>query len=202
MEPTPDEGSITRYIPSLKQGDPDAVRRLWERFYGRLALARLRAVPRRTADEEDVVVSVFDSFCASAARGRFPRLADRNDLWRILVTITARKASDLARHEQRQKRGAGRIRDAADLGGSDEPDVLELVAGPDPSPDLAASAAEECRRLLGLLAEDTFRQIALDRMAGYTDDEIAARLGCTRRTVMRKLVIIRNVWNAELGHED
>ena len=41
-------------------------------------------------------------------RGRFPQLRDRNNLWGLLVLITARKAVNLAKHERRQKRGGGR----------------------------------------------------------------------------------------------
>ena len=38
--------------------------------------------------------------------------------------------------------------------------------------------AEETRRLLARLEDDQLRQIALDRMEGYTTEEIAERLGC------------------------
>jgi hypothetical protein len=62
----------------------------------------LRATSRRVADEEDVALSAFDSFCAGAERGRFPDLKDRDNLWALLVTITARKAADLAQHNQAQ----------------------------------------------------------------------------------------------------
>ena len=103
-----DPGSVTRWINDLKGGELDAAQPLWERYFAdlvRLARARLRASPRTAADEEDVALSAFDSFCAGVARGRFPRLDDRNDLWRVLVTITARKATDQVLRERRQKRG-------------------------------------------------------------------------------------------------
>src|SRR5690349_4606330 len=91
------ERSVTRWIGSLKAGDADAAQRLWERYFGalvRLAYARLRGAPRAAADEEDAALSAFDSFCRGAARGRYPRLDDRDDLWRLLVVITERKALD------------------------------------------------------------------------------------------------------------
>ena len=194
-------GSITRYIGDVKHGSPGAVQGLWERYFERLiglARARLRATPRAAADEEDVALSAFDSFVAAARRGRFPRLEDRDDLWKILVTITARKAHDLANHERRrQPRGGRRRLTEADV--AREGAVLSLIAGPEPSPDFAASVAEECGRLLDALGDDVLRRIALDRLAGYKDAEIAARLGCTRRTVMRKLTRIRDAWEAEVG---
>jgi DNA-directed RNA polymerase specialized sigma24 family protein len=194
-------GSITRYIGDVKHGAPDAVQGLWERYFERLvrlARARLRATPRAAADEEDVALSAFDSFVAAARRGRFPKPEDRDDLWKILVTITVRKAHDLAAYERRRQPRDGRRRlTEADVAG--EGDVLSLIAGPDPSPDFAVSVAEECGRLLDALGDDVLRRIALGRLAGYKDAEIAARLGRSRQTVMRKLRRIRDAWQAEVG---
>ena len=117
------------------------------------------------------------------------------------MTITVRKAADLVRQTRRQKRGKGRVLTAADLGGaglSKDGDPLALVADPEPAPDFAVIVAEECHHLLGLLHDDGLRRIALERMAGFHDEEIAARLGCSRRTVMCKLIRIRNAWQAEV----
>jgi DNA-directed RNA polymerase specialized sigma24 family protein len=198
------EGSITEFVGGLKAGATGAAAGLWEHYSGdliRLARSKLRAMSRAAADEEDVALSAFASFCDAAGRGRFPHLEDRDDLWKILVTITARKAANLVRDARRRKRGMGRVLDAADLGGAGsrkERDVLALVPDPEPSPESVALVAEECRRLLGCLRDDVLRRIALDRMAGYTEKESAARLGCARRTVIRKLGVIRNAWCAEV----
>jgi DNA-directed RNA polymerase specialized sigma24 family protein len=202
------EGSISQFLGGLKAGDAGAAQGLWEHCSGdliRLARAKLRATSRAAADEEDVALSAFASLCGRASRGRFPHLEDRDDLWKILVTITARKAANLVRDARRQKRGGGQVLDAADLGGAgsrEDGDVFALIPGPEPGPEFEAQAAEECRRLLGLLRDDTLRRVALDRMAGYDEAEIAARLGCARRTVIRKLVVIRNTWRGEQSHEN
>ena len=106
MEP---EGSVTHWVETLKGGDRVAAQRLWDAYFRRLvslARSRLRGVSRRVADEEDVALSAFDSFCRAAEGGRFPRLNDRDDLWQLLVVITVRKACDLAKHEGRIRRGA------------------------------------------------------------------------------------------------
>ena len=108
------EDSVTVWIASLKAGDADAAQKLWQRYFEtlvRLARDRLRGAPRTVADEEDAALSAFDSFVRGAARGRYPRLDDRDDLWRLLVTITARKALRLARDARSQKR-ASRTRPA------------------------------------------------------------------------------------------
>ena len=98
-------GSVTHWIAELRAGDPAAAQKLWERYFSRLvglARQKLHALPRRAADEEDVALSAFDSFCRGVEQDRFPHLEDRDNLWQLLVTITARKALDLRRHPGRQ----------------------------------------------------------------------------------------------------
>jgi len=157
-------------------------------------------LPRRAADEEDVALSAFDSFCRGATEGRFPELADRDNLWQLLVTITARKAVQLRRHERRQKRGGGHVRgDSAFCLGTDVPadqaDIKQVI-GNAPTPEFAAQTAEEYQLLLGRLKEPSLRSIALWKMEGYSNHEIAARLGCVPRTVERKLAVIRTLWES------
>ena len=202
MDLQPD-GSVTHWLGALEGGDAAAAQRLWERYFDRLvrlARAKLGAMPRGAADEEDVALSAFHSFCQGAARGRFPRLDDRDNLWRLLVTITARKALDQVRHQARQKRGGGRMLiGSAQAGGEDDTDGagLEQVVGQEPTPQFAAMVADECRRLLAALGDETLRQVALLRMEGYSDEEIAARVDCSLRTVSRKLALIRKAWLRE-----
>src|SRR5438105_10851216 len=130
----PSEGSVSRWLTGVQEGDSAAVQKLWGRYFPRLvSLARLkiRGSPRRAADEEDVALSAFDSFCRNAEQGRFPNLLDRDELWRLLAVVTARKASHLVRDESRQKRGGG-------LKPADDRAVLEQVLSREPSPQLAA----------------------------------------------------------------
>src|SRR5829696_1409471 len=104
------QGSVTGWLGRLQAGDSAAVQQLWERYFRRLvglARQRLRGGPRRAADEEDVALSAFESFCRHAERGRFPGLLDRDGLWRLLVVLTTRKAAHLVRDEGRRKRGGG-----------------------------------------------------------------------------------------------
>ena len=199
------QGSVTHWIGALKAGDDEAAQRLWERYFDelvRLARAKLGGLPRGEADEEDVALSAFHSFCRGAARGRFPRLDDRHDLWPLLVTITARKVLDQAERLNRKKRGGGRVRGESDVHGGD-PEAsgtgLDRVVGREPTPAFAAMVTDECRRLLEALGDETLRRIALLRMEGYNDPEIAARLGCGLRTVGRKLELIRKTLGARGG---
>lgn len=186
------DGSITRWIGQLQAGDPAAAQPLWEHYFRHLvelARRKLHGVRPRIADEEDVALSAFDSFCRGLKRGRFPDLQDRDNLWKLLVVLTARKACHLMRDEQRQKRGGGQKTGAVE--------ELEQVVAQEPSPEFAAELAENCQRLLNLLGDDDLRTIALSKMEGYATEEIAGQLNCAPRTVERKLRLIRGLWEKE-----
>ena len=194
-------GSVTRWIGPLKAGDVEAAQALWDRYFDglvRLARTRLRDAPRAVADEEDVALSAIHCLCRGAAAGRFPQLADRDNLWRLLATIAAQKAVDLQRRETREKRGGGNRRGEVELAaGDNEASLVTQVVGREPSPEFAAQLDEEYRRQLDRLEDDGLRQIAVWKMEGYENDEIARRLGCGVRTVERKLGVIRAIWQAD-----
>jgi DNA-directed RNA polymerase specialized sigma24 family protein len=190
------DGSITHLIARLKQGDRSAAQEIWHTYFSRLvALARdrLRGTTR-LADEEDVALSALDSFFRGVERGRFPSLQDRNDLWRLLFVLTVRKAINQLKHETRLSRGGGRLVSLTDLDGLP---VAEVI-GTEPTPELAAQMVEECGRLLRRLGDDTLRAVALRKLAGETNREIAHGLGCIEQTVERKLRRIRGLWANEL----
>jgi DNA-directed RNA polymerase specialized sigma24 family protein len=192
---------VTRWLRSLEAGSDEAAGKLWRHYFDglvRLARARLQDAPRAVADEEDAALSAFDSFCRGAARGRFPRLDDRDDLWRLLVVITERKALDQSQRERRQKRGGGRIFGTPDLADADREDRgIVGAASPEPTPEFAALVADECRHLFGRLRDETLRDVARLKMEGYTSEEVADRLGCSLRSVARKLELIRRTWLGE-----
>jgi DNA-directed RNA polymerase specialized sigma24 family protein len=197
------DGSVTHWLGQLRAGDRTAARHLWERYF-RLLVSRARAAlantPRRAADEEDVALSAFDSFCKGAEQGRFPNLDDRNDLWRLLLRLTARKAAHLRRDQKCLKRGGGKVVTEVDLVGpdaeGDEAAGLEAVIGAEPTPELAVQVAEEYRRLLDGLGDNELRSIAVWQMEGHTVEDIAAKMGRSARTVARKLAVIRERWLA------
>ena len=193
----PTDDAVTVWLGQLQAGDSAAVRPLWEKYFHRLvglARTRLRDAPRRAADEEDVALSAFDSFCRNAEAGRFPDLTDRDGLWRLLAAFTLRKAAHHCRDETRLKRGGG-LNTAAASG------ILGEVLAREPEPALAAEVAEECERLLAALATPELRRVALLRMDGHSVDEIAAQTGWSARSVKRKLDLIRKSWAREADHD-
>src|SRR5947209_7209738 len=169
-----DEGSVTIWIGDLKAGGDAAAQPLWERYCERLvrqARKGLRAAPRAVADEEDAALSAFDSFCRGVREGRYPQLADRDDLWRLLVVITARKALDLLARQGRLKHGGGKLTGESGLDDADAAGGgIAQVVGHEPTPEFAAEVAEECRRLLDKLGDDELRTIAVGKMEGYTSE--------------------------------
>jgi DNA-directed RNA polymerase specialized sigma24 family protein len=186
------EGSVTHWIARLQAGDEEAAQLLWERYFGRLvglARKRLQTSPFRS-HEEDVALSAFASFCRGARDSRFPHLADRNNLWGLLLTITSRKAVDLLEHEGCPVRYPGPT----------DPHVEHLLSR-EPDPAFASQVEEELQHLLERLGNPALREIALWKLEGYTNEEIAARLSEGRpthlRTVERKLALIRQRWTEE-----
>jgi len=149
-----------------------------------LARARLRAIPGMAAHDEDVALSAFKSLCLGAELGKFPLLNDRDDLWRLLAVITIHKAVDLQR----------RRRPEQDF----DSDAVEKLLCKDPSPELAAELEEEYNRLLDRLGDPQLRTIALWKVEGQTNEEIARRLGCVERSVERKLLRVRMIWVDEM----
>jgi DNA-directed RNA polymerase specialized sigma24 family protein len=197
-------GSVTRWIGDLKAGDRQAFEPLWERYYATLVeRARAKLLTLRSSktasDEEDLAVSAFQSLYEGLSKGRFPRLADRDDLWRLLVHLTACKAVDRHRALNRQKRGGGIVFNEVDMIGAGTADLesggpLDRIIGSEPSPEFAAIVAEEYHRRLDALGDPALRRIAELKLACFSNEEIRQQLDCSLRSVTLKLELIRKKW--------
>lgn len=193
-----ESGSVSRWIDALKQGNDDAASEIWALYVERLiriAHSKLIHSPKRMADEEDVVSRAYMAFLKGVELGRFQRLSDRNDLWQILVMLTERQAIDITRAERAIKRGAGRINGQT----SRTPDdytfsILDNIRDPSPTPSFAMQASEELGILLTRLDNEELSAIALAKLEGLTNREIADRIGRAECTVERKLKLIREIW--------
>jgi DNA-directed RNA polymerase specialized sigma24 family protein len=197
-------GSVTHCLNRCNAGNPGAggplgegdfarlAALVWERYFARLAALagqKLRRRPGGACDGEDVAVSVFANFFRALARGRYPELRGRDALWRLLQKILEHKVLDRIKHAHRAKRDIRTVEDGL---------RVEDLAGREPTPEEAALLAEECQALITRLGDDRLRQIARLRVEGYTDNEVAARLGCSLRAVERKLEWIRHIWSKEV----
>jgi len=197
------DGSVTRLIHDLRSNDPAvrdvAARLIWQRyFHSLLELARSnldRRVRPRT-DEEDVAQSMYKSFCLRQQRGEFD-LSGRDELWRLLVTITLRKARNVGGAQRRRKRDVAREqRITTENTRISRQQMLEEMEAAVPTPAEAMVLNEALERRLDALGDSELRQISLWRLEGYTNREIAERLDCTERSIERKLGRIRTVWRS------
>jgi RNA polymerase sigma factor (sigma-70 family) len=204
------EGSVSKHVRLLKSGDQSAARPLWQRYFPwlvRLARRKLQSTPSAVADEEDVALEAFARFCQRAEEGRLPEVRNRDDLWRLLVTLTIRMAIDEVRRQHRLKRGGAGLaaedgQTAAVLSSETLPSG---VASRELPPDFILEVAEQCERMLDGLGDDELKAIAVWKSEGCTNEEVAARLGVVLRTVERKVHLIRQRWAedaAPLAPED
>lgn len=192
---------VSVWIVELRAADEVAARRIWEHFAIRLvAIARnsIRTSTRRAYDEEDAVQSMFRSICTGMAEGRFPDLHDRESLWGLMLVITSQKISNRHRFDQQQKRDIRRtLSDSVffDSKVSDTPLISR-----EPTPEFAAEFNEICERLFACLDDPGLREIATLKLEGFTDSEIAEKINFSRRTVQRRMTMIRRQWEGlELG---
>lgn len=197
-------GEVTGWIQRVRAGDSSAVQHLWNGYFQRMVLAarqRLQGASRGVADEEDVALSAFNSFCLGARAGRFPQLLDSQSLWPLLLVITANKSVDLIRQNNRQRRGGGLER----LSGEALAEALSGLISREPSPEFTAELTDQLGQLLKQLdgcSDPLLRQIALFKLEGLGNDEIANRVGCVRRSVERKLQVIARLWEQSEGDSE
>jgi DNA-directed RNA polymerase specialized sigma24 family protein len=194
------ESSISRCIVRLKSGDEEAIEPIWRRYYRRLVglvHRKLHGKARRIVDGEDIALSAFDSFARGVKRGRFPELRDRNDLWRLILTIAERKAFDRNAECFRLKRGgkAGRQLSLSDCERDGKLQAGKAANRLEPTPEEAAVTAETMAMLLKML-DPEMQRLALGKLEGFTNRELANELSCSLATVERKLKLIRKVWSA------
>ena len=194
-----DSSNISHWIDLVKKGDSLAANRIWQVYFDRLVRAvrqRIGGQNRAVSDEEDIVLSVFDSFYAAAEEGRFPDLADRDDLWRLLLTMSARKVIDKHRHDKRQRRG-GSLEIHSFQGEGDESRVFEAI-GNEPTPEMVLTMQESIEQLFSHLGVGQLQDLAVAKLEGYSNAELAERFECSERTIERRLHLIREKLEQEL----
>jgi RNA polymerase sigma-70 factor, ECF subfamily len=196
--PHPDDspGSVTDW---LLCHDDEAARRIWERYVRRLLnLAQQdleRAVQARMGPE-DVVQSAFRSFFRRQADYE---LSDRDELWSLLVTITLNKVRNANRHHRRQKRDVRRTQSDGAVNGLEGVGcAFDLRRGEKPTQAEATALLEERNKRLHDLettGDPDLLRIALMKLDGYSNREIAEALKLTERSIERKLGRIRKRWS-------
>ena len=197
------DGDVTIWLNQLIDGDNEAAENIYAHYFEQISnLAKRRMSPayRRVADEEDVAQSVMRNLFDGISNGRYPELSSRENLWRLLVVMTARKAINVVEKQRAKKRGGGNVRGESIFQGPDSSEAagFDRFAGASNTPDFIVQLAEESRRQIERLADEVLQQVARFKMEGYTNDEIAEKLGTTTRTVERKLQRIRELRSDEM----
>jgi DNA-directed RNA polymerase specialized sigma24 family protein len=199
---------LTEWLDELRNAEPMAAQKLWGHFCSGLlvfARHRLRPETRRVYDEEDAVQSAFVSFCTGIELGRFPDLHDREGLWRLLISLTARKVAHRHRFDGQLCRNV--LRTASDACFSLSSDHAEFKEHPgfvsrEPSPEFAAEFMDVLEDLTLRLKDSSLHAVLALRMEGHTETEIAEKLNCSRSTVQRRFEIIRRHWEDMEGSLD
>lgn len=191
--------NVSHWIDLVKAGDSAAANQIWRLYFDRLVRAvrgRLVGQNRAVSDEEDIVLSVFDSFYNAAENGNFPDLADRDDLWRLLLRMSARKVIDKRRHDARQRRGGKVMLHSLDQAAEDG-SIIEAI-GDEPSPEMVLMMQESVEQFFSHLGVGQLRDLAGAKLEGYSNAELARRFGCSERTIERRLHLIREKCQQEL----
>jgi DNA-directed RNA polymerase specialized sigma24 family protein len=196
--------SVSELMRQLKSDESDATRQIWDRFIDRLiseARKRLKSLPRRAADEEDVALSAFEAFFRGVNEQRFHRLDSRDDLWQVLAMLAERKAIAVLRRELADKRGGGLNRGESVFENLlfDSTTAVGIDQVADPDPNAIEDFTLEVRERLEGLDNHLLRQIAVRKLEGFTNQEIAGQLGIALRAVERKLQLIRQKWLSSAG---
>ena len=204
MTPPELNGSITRMIEEIRGGGSSAVPGVWNRYFSKLAEIAQNGIsssPGRSVDGEDLASAVLETVCRKVGNGQFPQLRDRDDLWLLLLAITRCKVISQIRRDLCTKRGGGRVLLETDVQAFQNNYFdLDDIAGNEPTPEAVVSLRDSCNHLITeSLRDETTKAIAILKLEGLSNAEVAARLDIVERTVERKMKVIRWLWEKELG---
>ena len=193
---TESAGSITNAITALGNYDPQAAQLIWDRFFQRLCAYAETLVykrHRRLLTSDEIAASAFMALVEGVREKRFEKVRNRDELWQMLSLIAARKAINFQKQLDRAKRGNGQVKGDSAFGTMGINGVVDFIQR-DLAPETGAQIQELSQQFLQRLPNDELRNVALWRMAGYSNAEIAEKAGCVVRTIERKLNLIRKIW--------
>lgn len=185
------EGSFSQMLIQLKQGEECAIQKLWDRYFEplqRLAVERVNVKDRKMRDEEDLALSAINAFQESIKNGRYSSIEEPNDLWQLLVTIVEHKAIDHVRHEHAKKRGAGNVRGDSLIEG------MGCIAEFDMNHEERVDFLDHLKINLLKLEDPTVQEVVFRKFEGFSNKEIAVKLGKSISSVERKLRLARRIW--------
>jgi len=189
----PASGSVSGWIAGMRDGDPDAVRNLVERYFGKLAQyshKRLDARMRVAEDGEDIAVMVLDTLTRNAQLGLFPNLQHREDLWLLLILLTQQLVIERKREAKTNRPVMYNMTDLL----TRYSESLEAYLQEDTTHARILEIVDCWNELLKSLDNDRSRDIARLKLQGFSNREIATILQLVPKTVDRKVSAILQRW--------
>ncbi len=204
---TDQNNGLSNALSELLETTPENAERIWEEFFPRLirfAKKKLTDMPTRTFDEEDIALSAMKSFFRGQEAGRFDELTSKDEMWRLLATITARKVIMQRRRMLTEKRGGGEVRGESvfmQVGQSADSTFAGLASFSDENllPETTEEFLKSCEHLLAKLTDEKLRQTAILRLEGYSNQDISDQMKCSVVRTKQRLQRIRQIWNCEFG---
>ena len=194
-------GSISYWLANPGNGqNPYGAQLLMQRFGARLIrLARRQLESSRDPayDEEDLALSAIQALHQHLTQESLSRPANREQLWKLLVTIALNKSRNALRHNAQPKRPSDNA--SKELIERRTKEAYDLMTQ---SPDWPLMIADQCEFLIKLLDQQDssgeLKKIALMRLDGASKVQIARELGYTRFTVSARINLIQAIWHYHL----
>ena len=196
-------GSVTEWFDGLRSKDPQAQSEIWNRFVSRLigfADSRLKGRSCPLIDAEDVASMAFYNFFDKSWE-EFESMVNRSDLWQVLTLLAERRIIDEYRKTRAQKNGGRHLlinESVIGVRNGHEALGLDGLAGSNTKPDIEVILIEELNERLNSLDDDVLRRIAIEKLQGYRNTEIANKLATSLRSVERKLQVIRELFQSAM----
>ena len=195
MKKNESAGTVTKAIDGLLTERETASELLWDFYFERLcrfATTKIAKRQRRLIDNEAVAASAMYALLDGIENERFGLIDNRDELWRILVIVATRKAYDARRHHLCAKRGAGLVRGDSVFSTKGLKAIIADQRG-DSDPSGCSEVESVLEELNKQLPDDNYRQITTLRLAGHNNREIARKLNCSTRTIIRKMTLIQSI---------
>jgi hypothetical protein len=146
-------------------------------------------------DVQDAALLALEQFANSAVAGKFPKLDNRKDFFKLLATISARVAKNIRRKRAALKRGGGTSFESSDvLDQVDNPSAAEDIVHFEEADEMAAffeflSGVGEDKDLFAIA-----ELIYTGRVEPNDTQAIKSLMGISRAGVYRKLRKLAARW--------
>jgi RNA polymerase sigma-70 factor (ECF subfamily) len=180
-----------RYLVDLfRQGDQDAAREIVDRYLDRLLTLARRRISQRLAsrvDPEDIVQSVFRTFFVRIKEGQFV-FQDQDDLCKLLMRITLHKTLRQVAYHKAAKRDPS----LETPQGEHHSEQLSALFDQEPTQEATVTFLDQLEHFLTQLRPQE-REILEMRLQGYSNEEIAKKLGIYDRKIRRVIEHVRDI---------